>query len=76
MWDININILDINERHFPGQTLRRKVHKWDEVAILEKMSYTRHGWKQNTVAEWLQVKQGENQEREQGADVEVDQVVV
>ena len=45
---------------------------WNEVTILENVGNSRHGRKQNTIARWSQVKQGENQDGEQGADIEVD----
>ena len=45
---------------------------WNKVAILENVGNSRHGRKQNTIARWSQVKQGENQDGEQGADIEVD----
>ena len=48
------------------------VEKRNEVAVLENMNHCWHRRKQNTKVDWSQVKQGEDEGREQNVDVEVD----
>ena len=65
--------MERHKRHLPGETLRRDVvHKRNEVAVLENMRHCWHRRKQNSMADWTKVKEGDNQDREQGADIEVD----
>ena len=66
----SIVVFNRNERHFPGQTLRRVVHKWNHVTVLENVSHCGHGGKQNTVVERSELKRRENCGGKQGADVE------
>ena len=70
----NISILSISslDRHFLGQTLRGEVFERNEVVVVEEVRHSWHRGQENTVADWSQVKQGEYEEREQGADVEFD----
>ena len=51
--------------------MRREVDKWNHVAVLENVSHSRHGGKENTVVERSEVKHREYGGGEQGADVEV-----
>ena len=70
--DISIISISSLDRHFPGQTLRGEVFERNEVAVVEEVRHSWHRGQENTVADWSQVKQGEYEEREQGADVEFD----
>ena len=50
--------------------MRREFHKWNHVAVLENMSHSWYGGKQNTVVERSELKRRENCGGKQGADVE------
>ena len=50
--------------------MRRRVHKWNHVTVMENVSHCWHGGKQNTVVDRSKVKCRENCGRKQGADVE------
>ena len=50
--------------------MRRVVHKWNHVTVLENVSHCWQRGKQNTVVKRSELKRRENCSRKQGADVE------
>ena len=69
---INCQFSFLEQAHFPGQALRRDIHKRHHLAVLKNMHYSWHRGKQNSIDEWSEVKQGEQCSREQGGGIEVD----
>ena len=61
----------LEQAHFPGQALRRDIHKRHHLVVLKNMRHSWHWGKQNSIDEWSEVKQGEQCGREQGGGIEV-----